>query len=184
MITVLLHGYCKENGIHDSMQAWTLCFVNGSHKLSRVNVPVHTQVFWGISNCFYWYWILDISDMFHICVQLTPPPFTHPLIIRTPPPVPHICVIIWTRAVILSIGPLATNISDILIKIENFSFTKMHLKASSVERKPFVQGEWVNSHNIYRTHECTPDYSSKCHEWNCYYYCIYSISLNFHLCMN
>ena len=36
--------------------------------------------------------------------------------------------IIWTNAGILSIGPLATNVSEILIKIYKFSFKKMHLK--------------------------------------------------------
>ena len=38
---------------------------------------------------------------------------------------------------ILSIGPLVTNLSEILIKIQNFSFTKVHLKISSVKWRPF-----------------------------------------------
>ena len=45
--------------------------------------------------------------------------------------------IIWTNAGILSIGPLGTNFSDILIKIDTFSFTKMHLKIMSGKWRPF-----------------------------------------------
>ena len=44
---------------------------------------------------------------------------------------------IWTNAGLLSIGPLGTNFSEILIKIQNFSFMKMHLKISSVKWRPF-----------------------------------------------
>ena len=45
--------------------------------------------------------------------------------------------ITWTNARILLIGPLGTNFSEILIKIQTFSFRKMHLKTSSVKRRPF-----------------------------------------------
>ena len=56
--------------------------------------------------------------------------------------VTHICIsklniigrweaIIWTNAGILLIGPLGTNFSEILIKIQTFSLKKMHLKMSS-----------------------------------------------------
>ena len=38
--------------------------------------------------------------------------------------------IIWTSARILSIGPLGTNFSEILIELHTFSFKKMHLKMS------------------------------------------------------
>ena len=40
----------------------------------------------------------------------------------------------------MSIGPLGTNFSEILSKIQNFSFTKMHLKISSVKWQPFFLG--------------------------------------------
>ena len=46
--------------------------------------------------------------------------------------------IIWTIAGILLIGPLGTNFSEILIGIQTFSFTKMHLKMSSAKWRPFV----------------------------------------------
>ena len=48
--------------------------------------------------------------------------------------------IIWTNAGILLIGPLGTNFSEILIGINKFSFTKMHLKMSSAKWRPFSLG--------------------------------------------
>ena len=45
--------------------------------------------------------------------------------------------IIWTNAGILLIGPLGTNFSEILIRIQTFSFKKMHLKMSSAKWLPF-----------------------------------------------
>ena len=48
--------------------------------------------------------------------------------------------IIWTSAGILLIGPLGTNFSEILIGIQTFSFTKMHLKMSSAKLRPFCRG--------------------------------------------
>ena len=43
----------------------------------------------------------------------------------------------WTNAGILLFGPLGTNFSEILIKIQNFSFMKMQLKTSSAKWQPF-----------------------------------------------
>ena len=49
--------------------------------------------------------------------------------------------IILTNADLLSIWSLlGTNFSDTLIKIQNFSFTKMHLKVSSAKGRPFCPG--------------------------------------------
>ena len=56
--------------------------------------------------------------------------------------------IIWNNAGILLIGPLGTNISEILIEINAFSFKKMHLKTSSAKRRPFCLG--LNVFNILR----------------------------------
>ena len=68
------------------------------------------------------------------------------------PVVRHICVsigsdnglspirhqaITWTNSGLLSIGPLETRFSEILIKIRNFWFMKMHLKMSSAKRPLF-----------------------------------------------
>ena len=49
-------------------------------------------------------------------------------------------VIIWTNAGLLSFGSLGTNCSEIVIKIRNFSFMKMHLKISSAKWRPFCPG--------------------------------------------
>ena len=48
--------------------------------------------------------------------------------------------IIWTNAWILLIGPLGTNVSEILIEIIIFSFMKMCLKVSSAKWRPFCLG--------------------------------------------
>ena len=42
---------------------------------------------------------------------------------------------------LLSTRPLETNFSEIRIKIQNFSFMKMHLKMSSAKWRPFCPGE-------------------------------------------
>ena len=48
--------------------------------------------------------------------------------------------ITWTNADILSVGLLGANFSEIQNKIQNFSFSKMHLKISSIEWRPFCPG--------------------------------------------
>ena len=48
--------------------------------------------------------------------------------------------ITWTNAGISSIGPLATNFSEILIKIQTLSFKKMYLKISSAKWLLFCLG--------------------------------------------
>ena len=48
--------------------------------------------------------------------------------------------IIWTNAGILSIGPLRTNFSEILIETLTFSIKKMRSKVSSGKRRPFCLG--------------------------------------------
>ena len=54
--------------------------------------------------------------------------------------------IIWTISGILLIGPLGTNLSEILIEIHTFSFEKMHLKMPSAKRRPFcLGGRWVKA---------------------------------------
>ena len=45
--------------------------------------------------------------------------------------------IIWTNAGMLLIGPLGTNLREILIKIYMFSFNKIHLKVLSGYWRPF-----------------------------------------------
>ena len=48
--------------------------------------------------------------------------------------------IIWNNAGILSIGPLGTNFSEILIEILTFPFKKMRLKVLSAKWRPFCLG--------------------------------------------
>ena len=48
--------------------------------------------------------------------------------------------IIWINAGILLIEPLGTNLSEILIGIQIFSFKKMHLKRLSAKWHPFCLG--------------------------------------------
>ena len=48
--------------------------------------------------------------------------------------------IIWTNAGILLIQPLGTNFSEILIRIQTFSFKIIHLKVSSEKWRPFCLG--------------------------------------------
>ena len=48
--------------------------------------------------------------------------------------------IIWTNAGILSIGPLGTKLSEILLAIHIFSFKKMRLKLSSGKWQPCCLG--------------------------------------------
>ena len=49
--------------------------------------------------------------------------------------------IIYTNAGLLAIGPLGTKFSEILIKMQNLSLTKMHLKIPSANCWPFAQEE-------------------------------------------
>ena len=84
--------------------------------------------------------------------------------------------IIWSNVVILLIGPLGTNFSEILIKILTFSFKKMRLKVSSPKRRPFClslnmlrhrQVKWqgkrtrfsgAQTHNpLWQQYTCTPN---------------------------
>ena len=48
--------------------------------------------------------------------------------------------IIWTNAGISLIGPLGTNLSEILIGIQTFSFKNVHLKMWSAKCRPFCLG--------------------------------------------
>ena len=48
--------------------------------------------------------------------------------------------IIWTNVGILLIGPLGTNLSEILSEIHTFSLKKMNFKMSSAKWRPFCLG--------------------------------------------
>ena len=61
--------------------------------------------------------------------------------------------IIWNNAGLLLIESLGTNVSEISIGIQTFSFKKMHLNMSSAKRQPFCLGLNVlilhSQHNDY-----------------------------------
>ena len=65
--------------------------------------------------------------------------------------------IIWTNAGILLIGPLGTNLSENLIEILTFSFTKIRLNVSSAKWRPFCLGLSVlkisNLFSLIRRHD-------------------------------
>ena len=48
--------------------------------------------------------------------------------------------IIWNNAGLLLIEPLGTNVSEISIRIQTFSFKKLHLNMSSAKWRPFCLG--------------------------------------------
>ena len=67
--------------------------------------------------------------------------------------------IIWSNAGIVIIGPLGTNLSEILIEIYIFSFKKTHSKMSSGKWRPFCLG--LNVLSTRRTHKLQCPYKPK-----------------------
>ena len=65
--------------------------------------------------------------------------------------------ITWTNTDLLFVGHIGTNISEIWIKKQIFSFNKMHLKTSSIKCPTFCPGPWFNikmSSYQYRKSHC------------------------------
>ena len=62
--------------------------------------------------------------------------------------------ITWTNTDLISTGPLATNFSEILIKIQNPSFMIMYLKTLSAKWRPFCLSLNVLTHWGRVTHIC------------------------------
>ena len=61
--------------------------------------------------------------------------------------------IIWTNDGMLLIGPLGTNFNEFFIKIQQFSFKKVHLKMSSEKWQPFRFGPSVNENMFMHSSE-------------------------------
>ena len=59
---------------------------------------------------------------------------------------PDWCQVIWNNAIILSIRPRGTYFSEVLFKIQKFSFKEMHLKMLSAKWRPFFLGLNVLAH--------------------------------------
>ena len=64
---------------------------------------------------------------------------------------------IWTNAVILSMSPLGTKFSEILIEIHTFSFKKMHLKSR--------KGRLRNGSDFVSVSMCRARCNSSKHAW-------------------
>ena len=64
--------------------------------------------------------------------------------------------IIWTNAGLLSIGPLRTYFSENLIKIQQFSLKKMHVKMSSAKCRPSCLGLNVLMYHLLTTAQLQP----------------------------
>ena len=70
--------------------------------------------------------------------------------------------IIWNNAGLLLNEPLGTNFSEISIRIQTFSFKKMHLNMSSAKWRPFCLGLNVLTNAVTNV-EYAPDKSNKSH---------------------
>ena len=65
--------------------------------------------------------------------------------------------ITWTNVGILLIGPLGTNFSEILIKIQTFSFKKIHFKMAAILSRPQcvlyqLTLDMLNCFKVYKRH--------------------------------
>ena len=69
---------------------------------------------------------------------------------------------VWTNAGLLSNEPLGTNFSEIWIKIQNFSFMKMHLKISSAKLCSFCPGGDELSHSLWANAKIDLPLALKC----------------------
>ena len=81
--------------------------------------------------------------------------------------------IIWTSVIILSVGTLGTNFSEIFIEILTFSFKKMRLKKLSAKWRPFCIGlnklSWLSGLIILANLKC-PLWAENCRHlgpWGC-----------------
>ena len=73
--------------------------------------------------------------------------------------------IIWTNDRILLIGPLGTNFSEILIGIQTFSFTKLHLKTSSAKWRLFCLGLNELTWSLFRKHSHDISHNAPVRMW-------------------
>ena len=80
--------------------------------------------------------------------------------------------IIWNNAGLLLIEPLRSNFSEISIRIQTFSFKKMHLNMSSAKWRPFclslnvlTHGDSCHQFGSCKVHELTWFWTVKFGEW-------------------
>ena len=106
---------------HNRLVNWTPCSRMRESKLKMKSAQVHGKVRW------------KYTPQILLCWESLAP-------IRRQ-------AIVWTNAGILLIGPWGTNFNEILIKIQQFSLKKMHLKMSSGKWWPFCVGPNVSKHD-------------------------------------
>ena len=70
----------------------------------------------------------------------------------------HRQAISWTSGEFLSIGPSGTNFNEILVKIQNFSLTKMHLKMYSAKITAILSRGWRVKWDFQRQHDIQKSY--------------------------
>ena len=146
---------CDLNCLYH-IKIWMICrqqCCRDDHRISKkprttsdacLSLPLALEIYWDITvtpflsvnrNPGLYCWLTHWGRVTHICVsQLTIIGSDNGL-----SPGRH-QAIIWTNDGILLIGPLGTNISEILSEIHTFSFKKMHFKTSSAKWRPFCLG--------------------------------------------
>ena len=87
--------------------------------------------------------------------------------------------IIQTNAGLLPIGPSDTKFFEIVIKVQNFSLTKKHLKTSSGKWRPFVQGDIGWSLQFYVQCEVISCYKHSRWYWELHMKFAYTVSAIF-----
>ena len=126
---------CGDSHYKDKTVSWPFYVYNGNLHTCKDCLYIESGP-WFLGMLLYSGWLLNSSPprAAYMCqwiksalIQIMASPIRHQAIIST-------------NAGLLSIRPLGTNFSQILIKIQNLLFMKMHLKISSAEWRPFCPG--------------------------------------------
>ena len=152
----------SDENLLSSVQRWEL-FLSPPRKLNGdLHRSVFVFVYWSNGLCYLGHWF-NCKETASLLAVVTLLHWATHLVFNTKLThwgrVTHICVgkltiigsdnglspgrrqaIIWTNIAILLVVTLGTNLSEILIKVLTFSFTKMHLFESSVKWCPFCLG--------------------------------------------
>ena len=142
---------CDLNCLYH-IKIWMICrqqCCRDDHRISKkprttsdacLSLPLALEIYWDITvtpflsvnrNPGLYCWLTHWGRVTHICVsQLTIIGWDNGLSRGRHQ------AIIWTNDEIMLIGPLGTNISEILSEIHTFSFKEMHFKTSSAKWRP------------------------------------------------
>ena len=160
-------GHCFRNGllsVQHSVITWTSADLLAVRHLVTGFIEILTMITFLWRKCILTHW----GRVTHICVgNLT-------IIVPDNGLSPgRRQAIIWTNAGILLIGPWGTSFSEMLIEINTFSFTKIHLKMSSGKWRPFCLGLNVLRCRLQNVHHFVQDSSSdmmKLYNFYLYFY--------------